>query len=161
MKLFGNKNQKIDLFATKIPKLIDFENPEKNWFDLYHQHIASLEFKPKNWESRKLCLDALFKLASEYEKQIVKLNRAYQFWILINDIDCHSDAVYVHTKNPNNSEFPWKVQNNLSLRSKNNKLEDYLLGKDYKIIRVIFVDEKNKQSINYFLQKPNLGIPLD
>jgi len=161
MKLRGKKRYYKNLVNEEPPTWLNFEDPAKNWFDLYHQHIFKKDFKNHSWKSRKQHLDALFNLANKYEKLIIKFQRDYQYWIYINDTDSEADAIYIHTANPNNSVFPLKVTNNPELRSENTNLEEYLQNKDYKIVRTIALDENGKQMINYFLQKPGKGIDID
>ncbi len=145
----------------EIPSWIDFENQENNWFDFFHQHINNRDSNNKSWKSRKQHLDALFCLADKYEKQLIKLNRQFQFWISINDSDSKDDAIYIHTENPNNSEFPIKVKSIPDLKSKNENLEKYLNEKNYRISRFKTFDENGKESINYYIQKENLGLPIE
>lgn len=145
----------------EIPSWIDFENQENNWFDFFHQHIDNRDSNNKSWKSRKQHLDALFCLADKYEKQLIKLNRQFQFWININDSDSKDDAIYIHTENPNNSEFPIKVKSIPDLKSKNENLEKYLKEKNYRISRFKTFDENGKESINYYIQKENLGLPIE
>jgi hypothetical protein len=161
MKLRGKKRYYKNLVNEEPPIWLNFEDPTKNWFDLYHQHIFNKYFKNHSWKSRKQHLDALFNLANKYEKLIIKFQKDYQYWIYINDSDSDTDAIYIHTENPNNSVFPLKVNNNPDLRSENANLEEYLQNKDYKIVRTIALDENGKQMINYFLQKPGNGIDIE
>jgi len=151
----------MNIMENEIPSWIDFENQENNWFDFFHQHIEDRDLKNRSWKTRKQHLDALFALAEKYEKRLIKLTREFQYWININDTDSEDDAIYIHTSNPNNSEFPIKMKNNPDLKSKNEKLEKYLKEKNYRITRFKVFDGNGKESINYYLQKENLGIQID
>ena len=91
----------------------------------------------------------------------MKLKRDFQFWININDIDSEDDAVYLHTENPNGSEFPYKAMDMPELRSKNENLEIYLAEKDYRVIRFKVYDGYGRESINYCLQKDSVGKPIE
>jgi len=160
MKLRGRKKYYRNLINQEIPEWIDFENSD-NWFDFFHQHIDNKDKGNKSWKSRKQHLDALFALAEKYEIELSKMNRDYQFWININERDSDDDAIYIHTKNPNKSEFPIKVKNYPDLKSKNENLEKYLESKTYRIIRFPVYDENESELINYYLFKDGLGISMD
>lgn len=149
------------MINQEIPEWIDFKNPENNWFDFFHQHINNQDKENKSWKSRKQHLDALFALADKYEIELSIMNRDYQFWINIDEKDSNDDAIYIHTKNKNKSEFPIKVKNYPDLRSINESLEKYLEGKNYKIIRFPVYDENLRESINYYLYKDLLGIQME
>jgi len=161
MKLRGKKRYYRNLVNEEPPAGLNFDDPDKNWFDLYHQHIFNKDFNNHSWKSRKQHLDALFDLSDKYEKLLIKFQKDYQYWIYINETDSDLDAIYLHTENPNNSEFPLKVKNSPELRSENTNIEEYLLKKDFKIVRTMALDDNGEKTINYYLQKPGKGIDIE
>ena len=160
MKLRGRKKYYRNLINHEIPEWIDFDKTDI-WFDFFHQHIDNKDIGNERWKSREQHLNALFTLAEKYEIELSKMNCDYQFWININERDSDDDAIYIHTKNPNKSEFPVKVKNYHNLKSKNENLEKYIESKAYKIIRFPVYDENKSEMINYYLYKDGLGISMD
>lgn len=160
MKLRGRKKYYRNLIYQDIPDWINFENPDI-WFDFFHQHINNKDKANKSWKSRKQHLDALFVLAEKYEIELSKIIRDFQFWININEKESDDDSIYIHTKNQNKSEFPIKVKTHSELKSSNENLEKYLESKNYNIIRFPVFDENQRLSINYYLYKDSLGVPME
>lgn len=144
-----------------IPSWMNFHDNEKNWFSFYHQHVYNKDYTNKSWKSRKQHLDALFCLFLKYEEKVKDMNRDFQLWININELDSDDDAIYLHTENQNNSDFPYKIDFFSKKKSTNTNLEKYLREKDYKILRFITLDEDRKESINFYLYRPNVGLSLN
>lgn len=163
MKKFRGKARYYrNLKKEEIPVWLDIRSHEKNWFDFFHQHIFTKDIGIVSWKSRKQHLDCLFRLAEKYEKEVKYLNRDFQLWININEFDYEDDAIYLHTENPNNSEFPWRINDQPEKEATNRNLDHYLRQKEskYIILKFIVKDQNEKESINYCLQRPNIGISL-
>lgn len=158
-KLRGKKRYYRNLMKLDVPVLINFEDENKNWFDFFHEHVINKDIKNNSIKSRIQHLEALFSLAQKYEHKLTVLKREFQFWINVNNMYKEDDAIYIHTKNPNESEFPIKVEDYPELKT-DSTLEQYLNTKGYSIICFPVFDENNAKSINYYLYKENLGISL-
>lgn len=159
-KLRGKKRYYRNLMNVEISSWFNLQDPEKDWFSFYHQHIFNKDFANKSWKSRKQHLDALFYLFSKYEEKVKEMNRDFQLWININELDSEDDAIYLHTENPQDSDFPYKIDFFTDRISANTNLEEYLKEKDFKTLRFITLDGEQKESINYYLYRPNIGLVL-
>jgi len=79
-----------------------------DWYDWWHTHI--------DWDGkgnlgrwhRRQHLKMLFKCYQNIKYQIDKSNFTSQVFMLISNSDSSQDAVYVHTENPNGTEYPEK-----------------------------------------------------
>ncbi len=142
-------------------------NPEKlnwkgenAWFDLFHFHIDKLGLGNRSWKSRKQHLDTLFSIAEKVEEKLKDFELIFQYWIEIYDHNSYDDAVYIHSENPNESNFPSLLTFDKDVVVKNKNLKQYLENKDY-ILRTKNLLEGNKPVVGYFLQKKDFGLKLE
>lgn len=133
---------------------------ENAWFDFYHFHIDNTGLGNKSWNSRKQHLDALFLIAEKVESLMREYDKPFQFWIEVYDHESWDDAIYIHSENPNQSNFPTSLVFDKDVDVTNTKLKDYLINKDY-IVKTKNLLEEDKPIVGYFLQKKNLGITLE
>ena len=139
---------------------LNFSNNDDSWFDFYHIHIDNTGLGNSSWKSRVQHLNALFEVATKIETKLKYYNKDYQYWIQISEIDSYEDSIYIHTKNPNKSKFPEKINFDSNVKIKNEKLDDFIASKGYKIGRKILINYKGEKFINYFLHKKTFGIEL-
>ena len=88
---------------------LDFGN--EGWFDLWHTH---LDFCGVGNNSLKIRREHIKAHLAVYENLLDKLDtydKPYQSWIKLDDEDAGMDAVYIHTSNPNENNFPFKIEN--------------------------------------------------
>jgi len=79
-----------------------------DWYDWWHTHV--------DWDGkgnlgrwhRRQHLKMLFKCYQNIKCQIDKSNFTSQVFMLISNSDSSQDAVYIHTENPNGTEYPEK-----------------------------------------------------
>lgn len=79
---------------------------EKKWCDLWHQHFDWEGFGDLGWVHRRRHISALLVALSRARDELALSTKPYQLFASINIGDAGSDAVYVHTENPNGTEFP-------------------------------------------------------
>jgi hypothetical protein len=107
-------------------KWLDFDNPE-TWFDKWHKHFDWYGYGNGSFKRRKPHLDKLFRHFDILVERAKNLKPDFQLYIVLLDFDSSSDALYLHTPNPNNSQFPFKVSDlQLTTTLKNNQLNDYI-----------------------------------
>ena len=135
---------------------LDFSGGPKSWFDLWHTHVDWDGEGNTDWLVRKRNLHRLMELYTQYKQQLSAYPREYQIWISIDDVDSGQDAVYIHTKNPNADNFPYKALGNKVVRTRNVELKKFLETSDYAVIRV----DTNEGDV-YFLFDRATGIQLD
>ena len=132
-KLRGKRKYFNKLQNSKPYEWINFSSDNDSWFDLFHHHIDNLGMSNDSWKCRKQHLDALFSLAEKYKSELKNYKKEFQFWILIDETDSFDDAIYLHTENPNKSEFPIEIEESKDIVIKNKLLSDYLNEKNMKL----------------------------
>lgn len=105
---------------------LDLNDPNA-WFDNWHLHFDWKGFGNNSFKKRKPHLDKLFRHFELIEKETDKLKKDFQLYAVILDYDSYSDALFLHTQNPNNDNFPFKydrLKQESTLTNKN--LDKYL-----------------------------------
>jgi len=77
-------------------------HPVEGWFDLWHVHP---DFRSKANRARSLAAHATLQLLGVAEEHFAQRRAPIQIFATLCE-DTGSNAVYVHTPNPNSSEFP-------------------------------------------------------
>lgn len=104
---------------------LDFEDPEL-WLDHWHLHFDWWGMGNTSFKKRKPHLDKLFRHFELLEEETQKLKIDFQLFAIIFDYDSWSDALYIHTPNPNNN-FPRQYEKvRLESTLSNPDLERYL-----------------------------------
>ena len=89
-----------------------------SWFDMWHAHVDWNGESQNNWSKRQEFLKVLFVLFEMANKEMMKRNRLYQSFCLIDIDDASQDAMYIHTENPNRENFPLTFEiNNEPIKS--------------------------------------------
>ena len=148
------------LSDSSVINNLDFSGGDSSWFDLYHIHIGNSGLGNISWRSRKQHLSALFSIAGELEEKLKTYSKNFQYWILISENNSFEDSIYIHTSNPNNSEFPISVGFDNNYEGKNTKLFDFLSQKDYKVNAKLSIEDNVKDEVYYYLTKNELGMGL-
>ncbi|WP_160068711.1 hypothetical protein [Sphingobacterium bovisgrunnientis] len=104
---------------------LEFINPE-TWFDNWHIHFDWKGYGNKRFKSRKPHLDKLFRHFDLLEDKTKQL-KDFQLYAILLDYDSYSDALFLHTPNPNNSQFSFKISD-LQFKStlRNKPLKEYI-----------------------------------
>ena len=111
-------------------KRLDFDNPDM-WFDKWHTHFDWYGYGNNSFKRRKPHLDKLLRHFDILVERTKNLKSDFQLYTVLLDFDSSSDALYLHTPNPNNSQFPFKVSDlSLTTTLKNQQLNDYIGGLD-------------------------------
>ncbi len=160
MKKRGLRRYYRDLKQQKLPRALDFSGSENSWFDLYHIHIDDSGLGNRSWKARKQHLDAMFELAERVKEKLLVYPKACQFWIEVDESDSREDAVYIHTPNPNEDNFPIKLEFDGEMEVKNIQLLHYLEEKGYLIGKKKLADAEGREGITYFLYKEELGVGI-
>ncbi|AFS70384.1 hypothetical protein [Exiguobacterium antarcticum] len=111
-----------------------------SWFDFWHVH---LDFDGRGNDSRKIRIAhvrALLHLMDEFEMALKSWGQPYQTWIELSRLDAASDAVFVHTNNPNDNNFPHTVP---SLSNWGGPLPDYLQSIDLKNYQIHSYEQRD------------------
>jgi len=151
-RYYKNLITKID--PDEISKLA-VDNP-KPWFKSQHLHFDIRGYGNNSFKRRKLHLEKLFR-HFEFLVEITKNSKAgFQLYAVLCDYHSRSDALFLHTPNPENNQFPFKVSDLQQATTLTNKsLNEY-------------VDHLNGYQIRYgnageafcLLFKENVGEPF-
>jgi hypothetical protein len=120
---------------------LDFTGGTNSWFDFWHTHIDWNGEGNKSFEIRH---KYLLELLSEFEKiksELKKYPNDFQTWIVIDETDSSEDAIYIHTKNPNEENFPLKMENK-KWECENKNLSKFMIKTGLKIVEVKYFDGK-------------------
>nr|WP_321486309.1 hypothetical protein [uncultured Draconibacterium sp.] len=161
MKKRGLRKYYKKLEDSSFIENLDFSGGENSWFDYYHFHIDNEGLGDKSWKSRKQHLDALFRIASKIEEKLKTFPNDYQFWIEISETESTEDCIYIHTSNPNRTEFPISIEFDKIEEPTNKQLAEYLSTTDYDIRTKVLINYNDKEELNYFLTKNNLGLKIE
>jgi hypothetical protein len=109
---------------------LDFDNPQ-TWFDNWHLHFDWKGYGNNSFKRRKPHLDKLFRHFDLLVDKTKQLKTDFQLYSIILDFDSYSDALFLHTTNPNNSQFPFKIPDlQLTTTLTNKQLNDYINNLD-------------------------------
>ena len=109
---------------------IDFNDP-KSWFDNWHLHFDWKGYGNYSFKRRKPHLDKLFRHFNYIEEKTRNLESEFQLYAVLLDFDSYSDALFLHTPNPNNSQFPFKIEDlQKTTTLSNQQLNDYINNLD-------------------------------
>ncbi|MBH8556608.1 hypothetical protein [Hymenobacter negativus] len=101
------------------------------WFDNWHHHFDWYGYGNSSFKRRKPHLDKLFRHFDMLIGKTQSLNPKFQLYAVLLDFDSASDALFLHSTNPNNSQFPFKVSDLQSVTTlKNNQLDNYINSLD-------------------------------
>lgn len=104
----------------------DFKKPDL-WFDYWHVHYDDYGYGNTSFKRRKPHLDMLFRHYTIAANIMLQTHSDFQLWIFVNEFTSQDDALYFHTPNPNDSEFPHTYSNlSLECNFKNQELIMYL-----------------------------------
>ncbi|QNF34635.1 hypothetical protein HUW51_18580 [Adhaeribacter swui] len=105
---------------------LDLSGNSNSWFDLWHIHFDWKGLGNKSWKKRKPHLDSLIKHFNSFEESLNSYPKPFHLFAIIHDYDSSDDAVYIHTSNPNQNNFPLSVEAATVSNLKNHHLQNYL-----------------------------------
>jgi len=80
---------------------------KKQWCDLWHTHFDWDGEGNSSWLARRRYLTALLTALARARLELSQWGRPYQLFAAIYPLSSGDDAIYVHTPNPNGTEFPY------------------------------------------------------
>lgn len=135
---------------------LNFDDPEHAWFDLWHTHFDWRGYGNNSFKKRKPHLDKLFRHFDLLAEKAKSLQTDYQIWATLIDFDSYHDALFLHTPNPNHSNFPWTIKDLSRTTTLSNKELNYYID------GLTGYEKRYGQADEAFcvLFKKNLGIPV-
>ena len=79
-----------------------------SWFDFWHDHPDWDGYGNISWKHRRQHLNALIRRFEFVKEKLRDRVDDFQTFCIIDCNDSSQDAVYIHTKNPNQDNFPVK-----------------------------------------------------
>ncbi|MEK5069607.1 hypothetical protein [Sporosarcina sp. FSL K6-1508] len=104
-RYFRNLSREVSLDNYNL----QFDN--EGWFDLWHTHLDFSGIGNDSLKIRREHIKAHLALYKNLLKKLEPFEKPYQTWIHLDDEDAGTDAVFIHTPNPNEDNFPLKVEN--------------------------------------------------
>ncbi|WP_043933267.1 hypothetical protein [Bacillus sp. EB01] len=104
-RYFRNLFRGVELEPTKL------QFDDDAWFDLWHSHLDFNGYGNSSLSMRRQHIIAHIALYRKILRKLETFKNPYQSWILIDDQDACRDAVFIHTPNPNEDNFPLKIEN--------------------------------------------------
>ncbi len=133
----------------------DLKLNNEAYFDFWHNHLDFIGVGESSLKIRREHIKAHIALYDRLLKQLEEFKKPYQSWICIHENDPMSDAVYIHTSNPNNDYFPHKM-NDLDWHSNiPNAFKDLL---DLYKFNVAYYKSEHEEV--YYIQAKEQGIKL-
>lgn len=109
-----------------LDKATGLDNSEM-WFDNWHLHFDWRGYGNDSFKRRKPHLDKLFRHFDILVDRTKKLKTNFQLYSVLLDFHSSSDALFLHTPNLNNSQFPFKFSDlQLTTTLTNKQLNDYI-----------------------------------
>ena len=104
--------KKLNHYWDKMEKFFirNISQLDKNeWFDMYHIHTDWYGKGSKNSINRKNSILLAYKCLKHTEDFANKYKKPIQTWLFIHE-NSYEDAVYIHTKNKNKSQYPYSFE---------------------------------------------------
>lgn len=147
-RYFRNLWRKVDFFNLEIDN--------ESWFYFWHIHLDFYGVGNQSLKVRREHIKAQLILYEKLLKELESFQVPYQSWICIHEEDTGSDAVYIHTPNPNDDYFPhlpsglnWSCEIPISFR-------EFIDQDKYNVGYY-----KSEYEETYFIQSKIHGIPLN
>lgn len=109
------KRRGLTRYFRKLEKHNDLEgfaalvSGKESWFDFGHTHYDWEGLGNNSWKRRKPHLDTLFRNFDLYPDRLKLIEKPFQLFIQLYDYESSDDAVFIHTENPNQDNFPYKT----------------------------------------------------
>lgn len=111
MKKFrGKKRYFRNLWREPKAELYNLDFGKEDWFDLWHTHLDFYGVGNNSLKIKREHIKANIALLYSLLEELQTLEKPYQSWIEIVDEDASLDAIYIHTPNPNEDNFPLKIE---------------------------------------------------
>ncbi|WP_152559891.1 hypothetical protein [Hymenobacter sp. IS2118] len=105
---------------------LDLDNVE-TWRKNWHHHFDWYGYGDNSFKKRKPHLDKLFRHFELFIDRTKNLDQSFQLYAVLLDFDSSSDALFLHTPNQDNNQFPFKVSDlQATTTLKNSRLNDFL-----------------------------------
>ena len=120
------KNLAIQVDFERSALKIDFQNPI-GWLKYDHWHFDPKALGNNSFKRRKPHLDKLFRHFDFLVAKTANCKFDFQLYSLILDFDSSADALFLHTPDGDNCQFPFKIEDlSVTTTLKNEELNKYI-----------------------------------
>ena len=134
---------------------MDFSGSKRSWFDLWDLHLEESEDNHLDSKSLESYLKELIDYYNFFRLKLKRFPKPFQLWIEIYEEEFSQNAIYIHSINPNNENFPIQYNSHKNIRLKNKNIESFMLGQGLSFKGIQTVDG------NIFcFYDVNFGVPL-
>lgn len=130
---------------------------QNTWLDNWHIHFDWYGYGNNSFKRRKPHLDKLFRHFDLLSVKTKQLKADFQLYSIILDFDSSNDALFLHTANPNNNQFPLKIEELSNQTTMKNKQLNEYLG-ELKGFEKLYGQADEAFCLLY---KKNIGIPFE
>jgi hypothetical protein len=106
-KLRGKKRYYRNLSKKSEAFKLDLGGPN-DWYDFWHYHFDWRGQGNKTGRERNEHLKATFTAFEKVLEQLKNYRKPYQVWLSFAAHNSYQNALYFHTPNPNQDNFPYK-----------------------------------------------------
>ena len=134
---------------------LNYENP-KTWLKYDHWHFDRKGLGNNSFKRRKPHLDKLFRHFDFLVDKTVKNEFEYQLYSVLMDFNSSADALFLHTPENNNGQFPFKIEDLSETTTLKNKALDVYIN------NLVGYESLYGQANQAFclLYKKNVGLPF-
>jgi hypothetical protein len=111
---------------------------EEGWCDFWHTHVDWKGDGNGGIAQRRPFLQSLFQLYHEIENRLDAWSKPAQTWAVIDAHDSSQDAVYIHTANPNQDNFPYQFESVVWDADRPSWLVEFVDSGKYQVGRYVF-----------------------
>ncbi|MCM3363705.1 hypothetical protein ACTNDN_06400 [Niallia sp. HCP3S3_B10] len=156
MKKFrGKKRYFRNLWRDLNAEQYDLDFSQDAWFDAWHTHLDFYGYGNHSGKIRREHIKAHIFLYNSLLEKLSTFDKPYQSWIGLVEEEAGLDAVYIHSPNPNDDNFPIKIENLNWECTIPHDFKDLINRKDFN------VGHYKWESDNYYIiQSKDMGIKL-
>lgn len=126
---------------------LNFSGDKNSWFDLWHYHPNDIEYSNHSSTQRSESLKKLLDTFNHFKLKLQEYPSPYQLWMLICEHDSSANAVYIHTNNPNGTQFPLKFNSSV--------IKDFVIQNKFDVAE--YIEDNDKY---YYIYEKGVGEPL-
>ncbi|MBI4855121.1 MAG: hypothetical protein HY818_00020 [Acetobacterium woodii] len=137
-----------------------FDNLDfKSWFDMWHTHPDWRGYGNISWKHRHQHLKALVRRFNYLKGKISEKADEFQVFMMVDINDSGQDAVFIHTANPNEENFPVRFEEHKSQLKMSNQLKEFIESLNLEFFNYRWTRD-NKPVSMVFLYDPAIGLPI-
>jgi hypothetical protein len=135
------------------------------WWDFWHYHADWPGLGNLGWRYRFEHLRALAVVFSKVLEASRTIPVPFQTWISLDVGDAGNDAVFIHSPNPNESNFPFKPDATWGLAALDETMAALLPGLRLRVGRLVWPGQDGNGApcmfTSYLIYSPDTGVPLE